>query len=34
MKANQLMETLPEIDENRNDVSVTVLVLKVQTPRR
>jgi hypothetical protein len=34
MKANQLMETLPEIDENRNDVSVTVLVLKVQTPGR
>jgi hypothetical protein len=32
MKANQLMETLPEIDENRNDVSVTVLMLKVQTP--
>jgi hypothetical protein len=32
MKANQLMETLPEIDENRNDVSVTVLMLKVPTP--
>jgi hypothetical protein len=32
MKANQPTETLPEIDENRNDVSVTVLMLKVQTP--
>jgi hypothetical protein len=32
MKANQPIETLPEIDENRNDVSVTVLMLKVQTP--
>jgi hypothetical protein len=32
MKANQPIETLPEIAENRNDVSVTVLMLKVQTP--
>jgi hypothetical protein len=34
MKTNQPPETLPEIDENRNDVSVTVLMLKVQMPRR